>query len=54
MIKNKARINKELSIGELKKIIEEKNNIIKIKEKRIIQLEDYIKNNNFKIPDEDI
>lgn len=53
MIKNKAVINKQLTVEECKKIIEALQKELEFKSYRIEQLENFIKKNGLKIPSED-
>ncbi len=52
-IKNKPKINKEITVAELKLEIENLEKIINKGNKRILQLEQFIERNNLKIPSED-
>ena len=49
-IRNKAKINKEVTVMELQRIIDSLNEKLKNANKRIIQLENYIKNNGLVVP----
>ena len=49
-IRNKAKINKEVTVMELQRIIDSLNKKLKNANKRIIQLENYIKNNGLVVP----
>lgn len=52
-IKNKPKINKEVTVAELKIEIENLEKIIQKGNKRIVQLEQFIEKNNLKVPNED-
>jgi len=55
LIKNKAMINKQLTVEECKKIIDELQKQLDYKNARIYQLEQFIKENGLKVPgDEDV
>ena len=49
-IRNKAKINKEVTVMELQRIIDSLKEKLKNANKRIIQLEKYIKNNGLVVP----
>ena len=49
-IRNKAKINKEVNVMELQRIIDSLKEKLKNANKRIIQLENYIKNNGLVVP----
>ena len=49
-IRNKAKINKEVTVMELQRIIDSLKEKLKNANKRIIQLENYIKNNGLVVP----
>lgn len=50
MIKNKAHVNKQLTVEECKLIITRLQDEISVKDKRIVQLSSFIKNNNLEVP----
>jgi len=52
-IKNKPKINKEVTVAELKIEIENLEKIIQKRNKRILQLEQFIIKNDLKVPSED-
>lgn len=50
MIKNKAHVNKQLTVEECKLIITKLQNDVEVKDKRISQLVHFIKSNNLEVP----
>jgi len=52
-IKNKPKINKEVTVAELKIEIENLEKIIQRGNKRVLQLEQFIEKNNLRVPAED-
>lgn len=53
LIKNKAHVNKQLTVEECKRIIEELQKELEFKNMRIEQLENFIKKNGLRVPDEE-
>jgi len=53
LVKNKATINKQLTVEECKKIIEELQREIDLKNARIKLLENFITKNGMKVPDDE-
>ena len=52
-IKNKPIINKEYTVDELKKMVERRDKFLKIYQRRIKALEDFIQENNLEIPSDE-
>ena len=52
-IKNKPKINKEITVAELQKLVEQLKENLKKANARITQLENFIKQNNLRIPESD-